>query len=110
MMNAGAYGGEMKDVVTHVSVVTEEGELRSELSDEGQREEPAKGATPAQSGAGTAAPAEEEMPPPPTAAEQAGQHEEYRKGTKQLDDLLNGVESIQQTARDTEKLLSTLEV
>jgi len=28
----------------------------------------------------------------------------------QLDDLLNGVESIQQTARDTEKLLSTLEV
>lgn len=28
MMNAGAYGGEMKDVVTHVTVVDEQGELR----------------------------------------------------------------------------------
>lgn len=28
MMNAGAYGGEMKDVVTHVTVVDEEGEIR----------------------------------------------------------------------------------
>jgi UDP-N-acetylmuramate dehydrogenase len=29
MMNAGAYGGEMKDVVTHVSVVDETGALRT---------------------------------------------------------------------------------
>jgi UDP-N-acetylmuramate dehydrogenase len=28
MMNAGAYGGEMKEVVTHVTVVDEKGELR----------------------------------------------------------------------------------
>jgi UDP-N-acetylmuramate dehydrogenase len=34
MMNAGAYGGEMKDVVTHVSVVDEAGDLRTLAADE----------------------------------------------------------------------------
>lgn len=86
---------EKKDgfVVSDKRKFTIEGELRPDAADEPKPTSSAPPAStpPAAPAAPNAAPpqAEEEMPPPPTAAEQAGQHEEYRKGTKQLDDMLS---------------------
>jgi hypothetical protein len=71
--------------VTDRRLFTSEGELRSDVSEETQRDTAAGGATEKATRMGEESRAAQDMPDPPTAQEQQEQKDAYQKSSKDLD-------------------------